>query len=441
MADQDAAPGLIIAGPASGVGKTVVTLSIVRALTNEGIHVAAAKVGPDYIDTAYLAAAGGEPCFNLDPWAMRLDTLAGLAGHLGRDARLIVCEGVMGLFDGAADGTGSTADLAAFTGWPVVLAVDVRGQGATVAALLRGFVAHQPGVPFAGVILNRVGSAGHREILLRAIDKAGVGLPVLGCLFRDDALSLPDRHLGLVQAREHPALEAFLDRAAAIAAGSIDLRSLRAAARRAPTGLVGARPLPPLGQHIAVARDDAFAFAYASVLAGWRAQGAETSFFSPLADQPPDGKADAVYLPGGYPELHAGRLSGNRRFLGGLREMAARGAAVFGECGGYMVMGRGLMDNSGERHEMAGLLPLETSFADRRLHLGYRRAELKSDTPLGRRGDVFTGHEFHYATVISEGPGQPLFATSDARGEEWGTAGLTDGRVAGSFIHLIDSAE
>jgi cobyrinic acid a,c-diamide synthase len=441
MAERRPAPGIIIAAPASGQGKTVVTLSIIRALTQRGVRVAAAKVGPDYIDPAFHAAAGGDPCFNLDPWPMRLETLVGLAGRLGRDSKLIVCEGVMGLFDGAADGRGSTADLAAFTGWPVVLVVDVRGQGASVAALLRGFLTHQRGIRFGGVILNRVGGPGHREILEQAIEKARLGLPVLGCLPRDEALALPDRHLGLVQASEHPALEAFLDGAAVIAAESIDFQALRSMPRRAPAGIFGATPLPPPGQRIAVARDEAFAFSYASVLEGWRAQGAELIFFSPLADEPPDRRADAAYLPGGYPELHAGRLAGNGRFLGGLRDAAARGAAVFGECGGYMIMGQGLVDESGARHEMAGLLPLETSFAERKLHLGYRVATVASDSPLGAAGLCYTGHEFHYATVVHEGPADPLFTVADARDADLGPAGLVAGRVAGSFIHLIDRAE
>jgi cobyrinic acid a,c-diamide synthase len=441
MAARGPAPGLIIAAPASGQGKTVVTLAIIRALTQRGVRVTTAKVGPDYIDSAFHAAAGGDRCFNLDPWSMRLGTLVGLAGRLGQDAKLIVCEGVMGLFDGAADGRGSTADLAVFTGWPVVLVVDVRGQGASVAALLRGFLAHQRDVPFGGVILNRVGGPGHREILEHAIQEARLGLPVLGCLPRDEALALPGRHLGLVQASEHPALEAFLDGAAATAERSIDLKAMRSMARRAPDGIVGATPLPPLGQRIAVARDDAFAFSYASVLEGWRAQGTELTFFSPLADEPPDGTADAVYLPGGYPELHAGRLASSGRFLGGLRDAVARGAAVFGECGGYMVLGEGLIDGDGSHHAMAGLLPLETSFAERRLHLGYRVATVASDSPLGAAGLCYTGHEFHYATVVREGPVDPLFAVTDSKGAELGQAGLVDGRVAGSFIHLIDSAE
>lgn len=435
-----AAPGLIIAAPASGQGKTVTTLAIIRALARAGFKVAAAKAGPDYIDPAFHAAAGGNPCFNLDLWAMRDQTLGGLVAGLGSNTDIVICEGVMGLFDGAADGSGSTADLAAVTGWPVVLVVDVRGQGATVAALLRGFATHRRDFDLAGVILNRVGSDRHRETLTRAISEARLDLPILGCLPRDEALALPDRHLGLVQASEHPALDPFLDKAAAVVEDSIDLAALRHIAREAHAGVAGAMPLPPLGQRVAVARDEVFAFSYASVLEGWRASGVALSFFSPLADEPPAGDADAVYLPGGYPELHAGRLAGNGRFQDGLRAAAARGTAVYGECGGYMVLGRGLTDADGVRHAMAGLLPLETSFAERKLHLGYRAVTAAGDSPLGARGLRYAGHEFHYATAVEEGPADSLFAVADARGADLGPAGMAVGRTAGSFIHLIDRA-
>lgn len=434
------APGLIISAPASGQGKTVVTLAIIRALTNYGLRVAAAKAGPDYIDPAFHAAAGGDPCFNLDPWAMRLDSFVGAARRLGAESSLIVCEGAMGLFDGAADGRGSTADIAAMTGWPVVLVVDVRGQGASVAALLSGFARHRADVTLAGVILNRVGSDRHARILTDAIRGSGPDLPILGCLPRDAALALPDRHLGLVQASEHPALDEFLDGAADFVRKRIDLKALRRLARKAPAGLAELAPLPPLGQRIAVARDEAFTFSYAAVLDGWRTAGAAVSFFSPLADESPATDADAVYLPGGYPELHAGRLAGNRRFLDGLRAAADRGAAVYGECGGYMTMGEGLVDAEGVGHAMAGLLPLETSFADRRRHLGYRRATTATDSPLGAQGLNYTGHEFHYATIVREGPADPLFQVADAMGDDLGGVGQVRGRVAGSFIHLIDRA-
>ncbi len=440
MSARRPAPGLIVAARASGTGKTLVTLALIRALVRKGFRVAAAKAGPDYIDLAYHAAAGADPCFNLDVWAMRESTLTALAGTLAARADIVICEGVMGLFDAAADGRGSTADLAELTGWPVLFVGDVRGTGASAAALIFGFSAFRSELPFAGVLLNQVGGEGHRRILSDALARTLPDMPVFGMLPRDDSLALPDRHLGLVQAGEHRDLDAFLDRAAALLADNADLDALRGAARPGTAAPGKTTPLPPLGQRIAVARDDAFAFSYASVLEGWRAQGAELTLFSPLTDEPPDGSADAVYLPGGYPELHAGRLAGNTRFLSGLQDAAARGAAVFGECGGYMVMGRGLVDDGGTQHEMAGLLPLETSFAARRLHLGYRRVVLQCDGPLGHRGAGFTGHEFHYASVTAEGPGARLFSATDASGVDCGAAGLVDGRVAGSFIHLIDSA-
>jgi cobyrinic acid a,c-diamide synthase len=438
-------PGLIIAAPASGSGKTITTLAILRALTRAGLRVNSFKVGPDYIDPAFHAAATGRPCANLDLWAMRPVTVAWLLEGLSADADLVLGEGVMGLFDGASDASGaisgSTADVAATTGWPVVLVVDVRGQAASVAALLRGFASHRADVPVVGVIFNRVGGPAHTDMLRQAV--APLGLPVLGCLPRERELALPERHLGLVQAGEQLDLVAFLERAADLAAQHLDLRQLRALARPArridPVDGVPAG-LAPLGQRIAVARDIAFAFTYPATLARWRSAGADLTFFSPLADEPPAADADAVYLPGGYPELHAGRLAGNAAFLGGLRAAAAQGATLFGECGGYMVLGEGLTDAAGNRHAMAGLLPVETSFAEQRLHLGYRSAELAVDCGLGSRGAPFRGHEFHYAVLCREGAGDPLFRCRDAAGRDLGAQGRRHGSVLGSFLHLIDRA-
>jgi cobyrinic acid a,c-diamide synthase len=430
----------LVAAPASGSGKTVVTLGLLRALRQAGLGVQPCKVGPDYIDPAFHQAAAGRPSCNLDPWAMRPATLAALVGRLGAAAGLVLGEGVMGLFDGAADGTGSTADLAAATGWPVVLVLDVRGQGASVAAVAAGFARHRPDVAVAGLIFNRAGGPDHAALLARAV--APLGIPVLGWLPRSPDLALPERHLGLVQAGEHGALEAFLDGAAALAAGQLDLAALAALARPARLPPVPASAfVPPLGQRIAVAADIAFAFAYPWLLQAWREAGAELLPFSPLADEAPAAEADAVYLPGGYPELHAGRLAANRVFLDGLRQAASRGAALLGECGGYMALGTGLTDAAGQRHAMAGLLPLESSFAAPRLTLGYRRARLAADGPLGRAGAAFAGHEFHYATLAESGSDAPLFACHDARGQALGGAGRQRGRVCGSFVHLIDRAE
>jgi cobyrinic acid a,c-diamide synthase len=370
---------------------------------------------------------------------MRPETLTALAEAAACDAELLLVEGVMGLFDGARDGSASTADLAARFGWPVILVVDVHGQAGSAAATIRGFQHFRSDIALAGVICNRVAGAAHVEMLLRALEP--LELPLLGFLPAQASLSLPSRHLGLVQAREQRALESLLDDAAAWAADHIDLDRLRGLARptRTPTNSP-VSTIPPLGQHIAVAADNAFAFAYPHVLDGWRRAGAELAFFSPLADQAPDQGADAIYLPGGYPELHAGKLAGNPRFLASLRDAADRGTAIFGECGGYMVLGDGLVDATGVRHAMAGLLPLETSFAERKLHLGYRTAALAAATPLGRSGARFRGHEFHYARVVAEPRDAPLFACCDALGADLGTKGARRQNVFGSFVHLIDAA-
>ena len=433
------APALIIAAPASGSGKTVLTLALLRHFHNQGAVVSSFKAGPDFIDPVYHEAASGRVCRNLDCWAMLPATLARLADAAGDGADLVIGEGVMGLFDGAADGTGSTADLAALGGWPVVLVVDVRGQGVSAAATVGGFGHFRGDVGITGVIFNRCGSVGHARILRDAM--APLGIPVLGCVPRDPRLHLPDRHLGLVPAGELDDLDAFLDAAAEVVAAHVDTDVLRAMAR--PGTLSGGDGagvgLPPLGQRIAVARDTAFAFSYSFVLDGWRAAGAEIVPFSPLADEAPDGAADAVYLPGGYPELHAGRLAGNLAFLDGLRVAAARGGVIYGECGGYMVLGEGLVDGDGRRHKMAGLMPLETSFAERRLHLGYRQARLASDGPLGRHGAEYRGHEFHYASILHEQSADPLFVCHDARGDDLGLAGCQRGSVMGSFVHLVDA--
>jgi cobyrinic acid a,c-diamide synthase len=439
-----AARGLILAAPASGSGKTLITAGLSRYLQRRGMRVAAAKAGPDFIDPTFLAAASGAPCPNLDVWAMRPQTLAGLVAQPDAATELVLCEGVMGLFDGTgADGeTGSTADLARITGWPVVLVVDARGQGASIAALLRGFAGHRPELPLAGVIFNRVASERHRALLAGAVARHLPDLTVLGMLPADPALALPSRHLGLVPAGELAEIETVVEHAAARIGAVLDTDRLLALARPA---LIGggseAGGIPPLGQRIAVARDSGFCFAYPAVLDGWRRAGAELSFFSPLANEPPNPVADAVYLPGGYPELWADRLAQADAFFAGLRQAAAEDKPVYGECGGYMVLGESLVDAEGRRQPMAGLLPLVTSFAARRLHLGYRCATLLADTPLGPAGSGSRGHEFHYATVVRECGADPLWSVTDAADADLGHYGLRRGAVFGSFIHLIDRSD
>jgi cobyrinic acid a,c-diamide synthase len=420
--------GLILSAPASGSGKTTLTLGILRALARRGVAIRSAKSGPDYIDPRFHAAASGQPCLNLDAWAMAPARLIALAAG---DTPLLI-EGAMGLFDGAPpDGKGATADLARHLGLPVALILDTAKLSQSVAALASGFARHDPAISVRGVILNNTGSDRHEAMLRAAL--AQTGLEVLGAIRRQPGLEHPSRHLGLVQAEERPDLDAFIDRVADVAEAGIDLDRLLALAAPLPSS-PPAPTLPPPAQRIAVARDAAFAFAYPHLLADWRRAGAEIATFSPLADQAPP-PADLVFLPGGYPELHAGRLAANSTFLDGLRAAAQTGQ-VYGECGGYMVLGRTLTDADGHVHRMAGLLDLETSFANRRLHLGYRGLTALAGPFPGR----FNGHEFHYATTLRAN-GAPLFLATNAEAEDLPPMGLVSGCVTGSFAHVIDRAE
>jgi cobyrinic acid a,c-diamide synthase len=423
---------LIVAAPRSGSGKTTVTLALLAALRRRGVAVHAAKSGPDYIDPAFHEAATGRPSSNLDSWAMPpplLDALAAPGGGLK------VIEASMGLFDGAGEAEGrqgSAADLAARWGVPVVLVLDVSGQSQSAAAVARGFAAHHPGVLVAGVVLNKLASPRHRagaEGAMRAL-----GLPVLGAVPREAAIALPERHLGLVQARELDGLPAVLARLADLGEAHLDLDAIAALAAPLPAAGPVPHALPPPGQRIALASDAAFGFVYPHVLAGWRAAGAEVLPFSPLADEAPPPGCDACWLPGGYPELHAGVLAGAARFLAGLRAFPG---PVHGECGGFMVLGEGLEDASGQRHAMAGMLGHSTSFAKRRMNLGYREATLLAPCALGPAGSVLRGHEFHYAGVTDPGPDAPLAALADANGAALPPGGGVRGRVSGSFFHVI----
>ncbi|RJL01168.1 cobyrinate a,c-diamide synthase [Paracoccus siganidrum] len=443
-------PGLMISAPSSGTGKTMLMLGVLTALRARGLAVQPFKSGPDYIDPAFHLAASGRASFNLDSWAM---DACRIAAHTGGQAPadLMLAEGSMGLFDGVArpgeTGIGASAEIATLMGWPVVLVLDVSGQAQSAAATARGFATLQPDLPFAGVVLNRVASPRHEALIRRGMDQAGI--TVLGALPRQGNIELPERHLGLVQAEETPELQAMLDRAGAFVAAHCDLDAIVAAARAhpplaaAPHRPVPYRRVPPPGARIALARDAAFSFVYPHLVAEWRAQGATILPFSPLADQAPDDSADACWLPGGYPELHAGRLAAAGTFRDGLRRFA-RTRPVHGECGGYMALGAGLVDADGRRHRMAGLLGLETSYHKRRMHLGYRLARLSAPLPGLAQGAALRGHEFHYATILSQ-PDAPLARVQDANGEPVPETGSHrpmpgGGRVSGTFFHLIAQA-
>lgn len=427
------APGLLVAAPRSGAGKTLVTIGLQRAFMAAGLRVAAAKCGPDYIDPGFHAAATARASINLDGFAMAPAMLRGLAAEQAEGADLLIAETAMGLYDGAGAHS-SGAAVALLTGWPILLVVDAEGAGQSVAAVAHGLAGFPGAPPIAGVVVNRVASDRHAAMIAEGF--AALDLPLLGMIRREAALAVASRHLGLVQAREDGALDERIETIAAIVARDCDLTAIRAAARPTAPALATPPRLRPPGQRIALAADDAFAFFYPHLAAWWRAAGAEIVPFSPLADEAPPADCDACWMPGGYPELHAGRLASNARLMAGLRAFAAR-ASVHGECGGYMLLGRSLIDADGATHAMAGLLPVETSFAKRKMSLGYRQARLFAPTRFADADTPLWGHEYHHATIVSGDEGKPFARLADAAGRDLGAAGHRAGQVTGSFFHLI----
>ena len=433
-------PGLLISAPASGTGKTTLTLGVLAALRARGMAVQPFKSGPDYIDPAFHTAAAGRVSVNLDTWAMSPDRLMGLVS-VAQGADLIIAEGSMGLFDGVAKageaGTGASADTAALMGWPVVLVLDVSGQAQSAAAVALGFASLRADVRLAGVVLNKVASPRHEALVRHGMTQAGIA--VFGALPRSAAIGLPERHLGLVQAVEHPKLGAHIAAMAAFVAAHVDLDAMIAAA----SGGVALRQVLPVcspADRIAIARDAAFSFTYPHLIDGWHRAGATVLPFSPLQDEGPDPSAGACWLPGGYPELHAGVLAGAANFRKGMQNFA-RTRPVHGECGGYMAMGAGLVDAAGVRHEMLGLLGLVTSFERRKMHLGYRHATLTAPMPGHAPGARLRGHEFHYASILDQ-PDAALAEVVDAAGQpvpETGSqrAFAGGGLATGTFFHLI----
>lgn len=431
--------GFIVGAARSGSGKTSVAVGLMRAFRRRGLRVAGAKSGPDYIDPGFHAAATGRPGVNLDSWAMAPALLRGLLARQAEGNDLVIVESAMGLFDGVRGEpgrSGAAADLARGFGLPVLLVLDISGQSQTAAAIAHGFASFDPRVTIGGVVLNQVASERHEAQARAAIEERG--LPVLGAIRRNPQMTMPERHLGLVQAREHAALETFIDTLADTMEQSIDLDAVAAMGVAGDGGAAqtGAVALPPPGQRIAIADDAAFSFVYPHLARAWREAGAELVPFSPLADEGPDEGCDLCWLPGGYPELHAGRLAAADGFRARLAAFA-RTRPVHGECGGFMVLGEALEDADGTTHRMTGLLGHVTSYAKRKINLGYRRATLLAASPIGAAGVTLRGHEFHYSRVVEPGGDAPLATLEDAVGNALGPSGARRGMVSGTFFHAI----
>ncbi|WP_295813269.1 cobyrinate a,c-diamide synthase [uncultured Nitratireductor sp.] len=432
------ARAIIIGAARSGSGKTSVTIGLMRALKRRGLAVRGAKSGPDYIDPGFHQAATGHPGVNLDSWAMHPDLLAHLGSRQSEHADMLLIESAMGLFDGIVSEpgrSGAAADIARLYDVPCLVILDVSGQSQTAAALAKGFAAYDPKVRIAGVVLNQVASSRHEAMARDAIE--AIGIPVLGAVYRNPDMALPERHLGLVQASEHAALEAFIERLADVMEQSIDLDAvMKAAVPLSMQAGDAARLLPPPGQRIAIAQDAAFSFVYPHLARHWREAGAELLPFSPLADEGPAESADACWLPGGYPELHAGRIAAAKNFHVSMQAFAET-RPIHGECGGFMVLGKALEDADGTTHAMLGLLGHVTSYAKRKMNLGYRQATLMSDCAIGSKGETIRGHEFHYSRLVEPGSDAPLAMLADGQGRDLGPSGARRGHVSGTYFHAI----
>ena len=434
--------GLLVSGTASGVGKTTVTLAIMAALRRRGLAVQPFKCGPDFLDTAHHTRVCGRTARNLDTWMLSVEANRSVLRTAARDADVLVAEGMMGLFDGKSGATesGSTAEIAKLMQLPVVLVVDAAKSARSVAAVVLGFEMFDPELRLAGVVLNRVASQGHLEMLRDAID-ACCKTKVLGWLPIEPAITIPERHLGLYGAAERPAedQEAAINALAAVAekhidlAGLLDLECGLEMAEGGSEGTVNSQSNDIV--RIGVPSDHAFSFYYEDNLDLLREQGAEIVRFSPLDDDSLPSGLDALYLGGGYPELHAERLSGNREMLEEVRAFAASGKPIYAECGGMLYLSHSLSVEA-ESYAMAGVLPLSMQMTDKLVQFGYVTVEFTKDCLLGRKGTVVRGHSFHYSRIASQGDLRTSYHVQYSLSGKEEMEGFQQGNVLASYIHL-----
>ena len=428
--------GLMIAAPASNSGKTLVTAGLLRCLTNQGITISGVKSGPDYIDPQFHALATKRSVYNLDSFAMSQTQLQAVITMAGGDHVLI--EGAMGYYDGGVGEVGSAAKLAEQLDIPVVLVIDAKAAAQSAVALADALMRTEPACRIKAVLFNRLMSDRHKALLVEAAIHRN--LPVLGYLPFEAELIIPSRHLGLVQPQEYATnAENLIDRMAELIEKHIDIEMLLTLFQPVNTP-ANNKPyvfIPPPAQVIAVSYDECFSFHYQHLLEDWRKAGATLKFFSPLNNEAPDDEAEFIYLTGGYPELYAGVLSASQQFLAGLNKHAAKGTAIYGECGGYMVLGQAMIDKQGNAYEMAGLLPQITDFSQPMRTLGYRKLQAIKGLPF-MENKTYYGHEFHYSKQITPiHQKEALFKVTNVKDEPIEFAGHVQGRVCGSYHHII----
>jgi cobyrinic acid a,c-diamide synthase len=431
-------PRLVIAGTHSGVGKTSVVLGILGALRQRGLQVQGFKVGPDFIDPMYHRDVTNAPSYNLDAWLMGPDGVRRAFGHVAPTEGMSVIEGVMGLFDGRATGSeGSTAEVAALLQAPVLLVVDVGGMSRSAAALVQGYARFDSRVQVAGVVVNRVGGARHYHLVKTAIEEQA-GVPVWGYLAWDDALVLPERHLGLVPVGEDAAFHQVASALGEASARTIDLNAIIAAAWSAPAHekpINAATSSQPPRARIGIARDAAFNFYYAANLLWLQHWGAELVELSPLADAAAPSDIDGLYLGGGFPEVFAKGLAENRSFIASLRRAYEARIPIYAECGGLMYLVEQIQDSAGTCYPMVGLLPGMCRLTGRLQNFGYKEVYSLRESLLGQAGLHTRGHEFHYSLWEGRPPGSSLYRTRSSHGDEQ-EEGYSSDHLTASYVHL-----
>jgi cobyrinic acid a,c-diamide synthase len=430
--------GFVIAGPASGVGKTTVTLGLMAALRRRGLEVQPFKCGPDFIDTGHHTRACGRPSRNLDGWMLSADRNSDIFRRNAAGADVCVVEGVMGLFDGASGTSeaGSTAEMAKLLGLPVVLVIDASAAARSVAALVHGFETFDPQVKIFGVIFNKVAGPVHYALLREAVESTCGALP-LGYLPREERIQIPERYLGLFTASEDLLPNASLALLAELVEGHINLeRLLESAASFAARPK--AEPCAPTGSHVrvGVARDRAFCFYYEDNLDALRAAGAEIVEFSPLQDATLPAGLDALYFGGGYPELYAGQLSANREMIAAVRKFADKGGVIYAECGGLMYLANKIVTRDHEAFSMSDVLPLGLQMTDRLVNFGYAEVCLARDCFWGGAGARARGHSFHCSTITESAPMEQTYRVSYTLSKREEAEGFRIKNVLASYIHL-----
>jgi cobyrinic acid a,c-diamide synthase len=431
--------GLLIAGPASGVGKTTLALGLMAALRGRGLRVQGFKVGPDFIDPGLHAMATGRASHNLDGWLLSPEEVKAVFTRHAGDVDAAVVEGVMGLFDGleGASDRGSSAEIARWLGLPIILVVDAAAAVRSAAATVLGFEAFDPKLPLAGVVFNRVGGARHAQWLQQAA-ALHCATPVLGAIPWETGVEIPERHLGLLTAEGGALPSKRVARLAQLVEAHVDLDRLLAVAQMAV-------PRPPSGLRadrfrarcrIGVARDAAFCFYYGENLLRLEEAGAALVPFSPLHDSTLPEDLDGLYLGGGYPEVHAATLAANLSMRQAIAAHAASGRPVYAECGGFMYLGESIQDPEGHWHPMVGWFPVRAIFPDAGLRLSYVRVRIQADCCLGPMGCEARGHEFHRSRM-TEMPSSiaRVFAVTDAPGDTWKPEGYRRGSVLGTYVH------